>query len=105
MQPVRLLIVKSDEAKEKLAKAANIYNAPVAIIVCADTNKAWTRPFDGMKTTDIDASIITDHMMLTATEQGLDVYKRQASGRPFRKWRKNGKQRMSILIKWSKIQI
>lgn len=24
-----------------------------------------------MKTTDIDASIITDHMMLTATEQGL----------------------------------
>lgn len=71
MQPVRLLAVKSDEAKEKLAKAANIYNAPVAIIVCADANKAWTRPFDGMKTTDIDASIITDHMMLTATEQSL----------------------------------
>ena len=71
MQPVRLLIVKSDEANEKLAKAAIIYNAPVAIIVCADTNRAWTRPFDGMKTTDIDASIITDHMMLTATEQGL----------------------------------
>ena len=71
MQPVKLLVVKSDEAKEKLAKAANIYSAPVAIIVCADTDKAWTRPFDGMKTTDIDASIITDHMMLTATEQGL----------------------------------
>lgn len=71
MQPVKLLVVKSDEAKVKLAKAANIYNAPVAIIVCADRNKAWTRPFDGMKTTDIDASIITDHIMLTATEQGL----------------------------------
>ena len=39
--------------------------------MCADTNKAWTRPFDGMKTTDIDAAIITDHMMLTATELGL----------------------------------
>ena len=49
MQPVKLLVVKSDEAKEKLAKAANIYSAPVAIIVCADTDKAWTRPFDGMK--------------------------------------------------------
>ena len=35
MQPVKLLVVKSDEAKEKLAKAANIYSAPVAIIVCA----------------------------------------------------------------------
>ena len=71
MQPVKLLVVKSEESKQKLAKAANIYNAPIAIIVCADTTKAWTRPYDGMKTTDIDASIITDHMMLTATEQGL----------------------------------
>ena len=71
MQPVKLLVVKSEESKQKLAKAANIYNAPIAIIVCADTTKAWTRPYDGMKTTDIDASIITDHMMLTATELGL----------------------------------
>lgn len=71
LQPVKLLVVKSDESKEKLSKAANIYNAPIAIIVCSDTSKAWTRPFDGMKTTDIDASILTDHMMLAATEQGL----------------------------------
>ena len=39
--------------------------------MCADTSTAWTRQFDGMKTTDIDASIITDHMMPTATELGL----------------------------------
>lgn len=70
-QPIRLLVVKSDEAKEKLAKGANFYNAPVAVIVCADTTKSWKRPYDGKKSTDIDASIITDHMMLTATEQGL----------------------------------
>jgi len=70
-QPVRLLVAKSDEARAKLAKAANIYNAPVAIIVCADTSLAWTRPFDGMQTTDIDASILTDHLMLAATDQGL----------------------------------
>ena len=48
MQPVKLLVVKSDEAKEKTGKrAANIYSAPVAIIVCADTDKAWTRPLMG----------------------------------------------------------
>lgn len=70
-QPVRLLVVKSDEAKAKLAKGANIYNAPVAVIVCADTTKSWKRPFDGKTSTDIDASILTDHMMLAATEQGL----------------------------------
>ena len=33
--------------------------------------KAWTRPFDNKQTTDIDASILTDHMMLQATELGL----------------------------------
>ena len=71
LQPVRILVIKSDEAKKKLSKAANIYNAPIALLVCSDTSKSWTRPFDGMKSTDIDASIITDHIMLTATEQGL----------------------------------
>lgn len=70
-QPVRLLVVKSKEAREKLAKAANFFNAPMAIIACADTSKAWTRSYDGMQTTDIDASILTDHLMLAATEQGL----------------------------------
>ena len=54
-----------------MSKAANIYGAPLAIIVCADHNKAWVRPFDKKQTGDIDASILTDHMMLQATELGL----------------------------------
>ena len=62
-----------------------------AVIVCADHGKAWVRPFDKKQTTDIDASILTDHMMLQATELGLgsvwicyfkpDVIRRE-SGRP-----------------------
>lgn len=71
MQPVKLLVVQDKEQLEKLGKAANIYNAPAAIVVCADHSKAWTRPFDNKQTTDIDASILTDHMMLQATELGL----------------------------------
>lgn len=71
MQPVRLYVVQSKEKLAKIGKAANVYEAPVAIVVCADKSKAWTRPFDGMITTDIDASILTDHMMLEATELGL----------------------------------
>ena len=55
----------------KIGKAANVYGAPLAIIVCADHNKAWVRPFDKKQTGDIDASILTDHMMLQATELGL----------------------------------
>ena len=71
MQPVRLIVVKSKEGLEKVGKAANIYQAPAAIVVCANKTKAWKRPFDGKITTDIDASILTDHMMLEATELGL----------------------------------
>ena len=71
LQPVRLLVVREKENLDKIGKAANIYDAPLAIIVCSDHSKAWTRPFDGKQTVDIDASILTDHMMLEATELGL----------------------------------
>ena len=71
LQPIRLLTVQSKEGLGKIGKGANLYGAPLAIIVCADHKKAWVRPFDKKRTTDIDASILTDHMMLQATELGL----------------------------------
>lgn len=70
-QPVRLIVVQSQEGLEKIGKGANIYGAPLAILVCADHSKAWVRPYDQKQTCDIDASILTDHMMLAATELGL----------------------------------
>ena len=70
-QPVHLLVVQSEEGLAKIGEGANIYGAPLAIIVCADHNRAWTRPFDKKQTGDIDAAILTDHMMLQATELGL----------------------------------
>ncbi len=71
LQPVHLIAVQSEDGLAKIGKAANIYGAPLAIIVCADHNKAWVRPFDQKQTGDIDASVLTDHMMLQATELGL----------------------------------
>ncbi len=72
LQPQRLIVVREKTNLEKMKKASvRIYDAPLAIIVCADHDTAWKRPLDGKKTTDIDASIITDHMMLQATELGL----------------------------------
>lgn len=71
LQPVRLIVVQEANGLSKIGKAANIYHAPLAIIVCSDHSKAWKRPFDGKQTIDIDASILTDHMMLEAAEQGL----------------------------------
>lgn len=71
LQPVRLLVVQEETGLAKIGKGASIYGAPLAIIVCSDHTKAWTRPFDGKQTTDIDAAIVTDHMMLAATAEGL----------------------------------
>ena len=71
LQPIHLIAVQGKDGLEKIGKAANIYGAPLAIIVCADHNKAWVRPFDREQTADIDASILTDHMMIEATELGL----------------------------------
>lgn len=71
LQPIRLLVIQEREGMQKLSKAANVYDAPLAIVVCADHTKTWTRPFDQKQTGDIDASILTDHMMLEATELGL----------------------------------
>lgn len=71
LQPVHLIAVQEKDGLEKIGKGANIYGAPLAVIVCANHNKAWVRPFDNKQTTDIDASILTDHMMIEATELGL----------------------------------
>lgn len=71
LQPVHLIAVQEKDGLEKIGKGANIYGAPLAVIVCADHDKAWVRPFDNKQTTDIDASILTDHMMIEATELGL----------------------------------
>lgn len=70
-QPQRLLVVREREGLEKLGKAANLYGAPLAILVCCDTQETWKRPFDGKRLTDIDAAIVTDHMMLEAADLGL----------------------------------
>lgn len=71
LQPVHMIVAQSEEALAKIGMAANVYGAPLAIIVCADHDKTWVRPFDKKQTGDIDASILTDHMMLQATELGL----------------------------------
>ncbi len=70
-QGQRLIILKSSESMNKLTKAANLHGAPMAIIVCVDRNNVWTRSYDNTNLIDIDASIVTTHMMLQATDLGL----------------------------------
>lgn len=70
-QPQRLIVVQSKEGLEKLKKSGNVHGAPLAIIICSDHSSTWKRPFDDKDTADIDASIVTDHMMLEAASLGL----------------------------------
>jgi nitroreductase len=71
MQPQELIVVQEISGLEKLKLAANVYGAPLAIIICGNKNSVWKRSFDGKNLIDIDTSIVTDHMMLQATELGL----------------------------------
>jgi nitroreductase len=70
-QPQRLIVLREEEGLKKVEKAARVFGAPLVIIVCSDKNSVWVRPYDGKDLADIDASIVTDHMMLQATELGL----------------------------------
>ncbi len=71
LQPQRIIAVTSKAGLEKLSKGAKTFGASVVLIVCSDKEAAWTRPADGKNIAEIDASIVTDHMMLQATELGL----------------------------------
>lgn len=65
-QPERMLVLQSPNDMEKLSKCTKYtFNAPAAIIVCADMDKAWIRPHDQENSSVIDASIVATYIMLT----------------------------------------
>jgi nitroreductase len=72
-QPQRLLVVRGEDGLAKLAKGSRVFGAPLAIIVCADHAASWKRSYDGKDSADIDASIVTTHLMLQAAELGLST--------------------------------
>lgn len=69
-QAYKIFAVQKPENLEKFDKK-DTFSAPLVLLVCSDVSKIWVRPYDGKNMVDIDASIITDHMMLTATELEL----------------------------------
>ena len=72
-QPWHLIVIRDKEMRTALAKTYNrpwFLQAPVVVVICGDHQSGWKRA-DGKDHTDIDASIIIDHMTLAAAEQGL----------------------------------
>lgn len=68
----RILVVQSDEGLSKLSQVCRTHNPPMVLILCSDSQKSWVNPYDQHSMTDIDCSIVSTHMMLAATEQGVD---------------------------------
>ena len=71
-QPQRILVVNSEEGIERLRKCTEChFNAPTAMIICYNEKECWVRSYDGKNSGDIDASIVTTHMMLEAEALGI----------------------------------
>lgn len=72
-QPQRILVINSGEAIDKLkACTSSHFNAPAAMLVCYDKDVCWKREkYDGKSSGDVDASIVTTHMMLEAAQIGI----------------------------------
>lgn len=71
LQPQKIYAATSLEALKKIDQASPCrYNAPVVLIVCSDKNIAWKK--DDYSTYEMDACIVATHMMLEATNIGLD---------------------------------
>ncbi len=71
-QPQRIRIIESEEDKQRLNKVVpSKYYMPVALLVCYDKDQCWKRPFDGKESGEIDASIVTTHMMMEAADLNL----------------------------------
>ena len=72
-QPQRILVLTEKEELKKLSDCTPYgWNAPVIMIVFYDKEKSYKRDsYDNKEFGDIDASIITTHMMFEAEELGL----------------------------------
>lgn len=70
-QPFHILVIESEAGLAKARRSANFFGAPLLLVVCANPAKAWRRSYDLKTIEEIDASIVTDHMMLQAADLGL----------------------------------
>ena len=71
VQPVKVFVAKSKKAIEAVDISSPCrYGAPVVLIVGVDTDEACM--LDGHSTAEIDGSIVATHLMLAATNYGVD---------------------------------
>lgn len=70
-QPIKIYVIESDEALKKINDCSPcIYGSKTVLLVCADKNNSYHK--GEYSTFEMDASIVATHMMLEATNVGVD---------------------------------
>lgn len=71
-QPQVIYVIKSNRGLEKLQKCKySHFGETLAFLICYDEKKCWFRSFDNKPSGEIDASIVSTHMMMEAWNEGI----------------------------------
>lgn len=71
-QPQRIKVITGqDELRMVDICTPCRFSAPLVLLICYDKNESWKRSFDNADSGEVDASIITTHMMMQAQDMGL----------------------------------
>ena len=72
-QPFQLIVIRTASREAELRRVYDrewFVQAPVVVCACALPSAAWVRR-DDMNYSDVDVTIVMDHLILAATELGL----------------------------------
>jgi nitroreductase len=72
-QPFQLIVIHTEGRKEELRRIYDkdwFVEAPLIIVACGLPSKAWVR-HDKANFTNVDVSIVMDHLILAAADRGL----------------------------------
>ncbi len=73
-QPFQLIVIRTAGREAELGRIygrAWFTQAPLVICACGIPSQGWVRGSDGKNYTDVDVTIVMDHLILTATNLGL----------------------------------
>jgi len=72
-QPQRVKVISDQAGLANVDKCSPCrYGAPLVLLVCYDRTVCWSHPSNtGLISGEIDASIVTTHMMMAAADLGL----------------------------------
>ena len=74
-QPFKLILVTDKQTKSKLVRASReqtfIAEAPIVVVGCAFSEESYQNIGGTRTSEEIDLSIVFDHLMLQAAEEGL----------------------------------